>query len=90
MGSERIDVRYKDVVSYNLLGNEKENENKRMDLSQVLVQAKAPRIANKSACLGQRVKKCKGGLSLYFPSDIVTKYQSYNGISGDCNSTKEM
>jgi len=37
VGSERIDVRYKDVVSYNLLGNEKENENKRMDLSQVLV-----------------------------------------------------
>jgi hypothetical protein len=57
VGSERVDVRYKVVVSYNLLGNEKENENKRMDLSQVLVQAKAARIAKKSACVGQRVKK---------------------------------
>jgi hypothetical protein len=36
VGSERIDVRYKDVVSYNLLGNEKENENKRMDLARYL------------------------------------------------------
>jgi hypothetical protein len=57
VGSERIDVRYKDVVSYNLLGNEKENENKRMDLSQVLVQAKAPRIANKSALPWEARKK---------------------------------